>query len=90
MQQPDILWLLVLTISQLGQAILIVVKLLREKNNKRGDRNYRVANNPHPCAAHGERLSALETDVKNLRQDNTDDHKVMFRAIEKLDERLDK
>jgi len=78
--EKDILWLLILTVSQLGQAVLISVKLLAAKNNKKSE----ARNNPHPCAAHGERLATVETEVKNLRHDNEEDHKIIFMKLDRL------
>ena len=62
-------------------------KLINSNKNKKANCS---ANNPHPCAAHGERLAAVETEVKNLKADNSEEHRVIFRGIEKLNEKLSK
>ena len=71
-------------------AFLAFEKAYKLINSKKNNKANHSGNNPHPCAAHGERLARVETEVGNLKTDNTQEHGVIFRAIEKLNEKLDK
>ena len=59
MTEQTIQWLAI-GIVILGQAVLVALRIIEKKNGKRN------SNNP---GNHGERIMALETDMKNVKED---------------------
>lgn len=81
-QSTQILWLLALTILGLVQAVVLILKLTQDKNNKK-----KVPNNPSPPVdyhSHGERIATLEEAVDNVEKGNEKDHNLIRGDIQKL------
>ena len=66
-------WLIILTLAQI---IFIWMKMMERRNHKKPDK----LDNP----GHGERITAVETEIKNLKEDNKEDHGLMRKDIRKL------
>ncbi|MCK4819966.1 hypothetical protein KA005_29640, partial [bacterium] len=66
-------WLIVLTLASI---INVWMKMVEKRNHKKLDK----PENPN----HGERITAVETEIKNLKDDNKEDHGLMRKDIRKL------
>jgi len=63
-------WLIILS---LAQAVLIALKIIEKRKEKNGQTAIACETGHDcpenlPCAQHGERLAALETEVKNINK----------------------
>lgn len=76
-------WLIVLT---LGQILHIWMKMMEKRNAKKETPPPPPKEEENP--SHGERISSLETDVENLRNDNNKDHRLIRKSIDKLTTRI--
>jgi len=81
-QNTQLIWLLGLTILSLVQAIVLILRMSQERNNKK-----KIPNNPSPPVDyhnHGERIATLEEAVENVKDNNEKDHQLIRGDIKKI------
>ena len=66
-------WLIILSLAQI---IFVWMKMAERRNHKKPE------NSDNP--GYGERMGILETEVKNLKEDNKEDHELIRKDIRKL------
>ena len=70
MESPEVWKWIILGIGVAFIALERAIKIAQSFSYRRNGRNRRKdGNNPHPCAAHGERLATIEQAIKDIRSD---------------------
>jgi len=72
------LGLMGLAIISLSQALVLVLRLSQRRADKKSVAS--DADNP----GHGERIGNCETEIKNLKESNEKDHRLIRESIQKL------
>jgi len=78
----QLIWLLILTVSGLVQAIILILKITQERTNKK--KNPHNPSPPIDYHNHEGRISSLETGMGNIKESNERDHGLIRSDILKL------
>lgn len=79
MMENGLIWFLGLAVISLTQALVLVLKFSQRRAEKKSVPEI-DSDNP----GEGERIGIVETEVKNIKESNEKDHRLMRRDIRKL------
>lgn len=69
--EDGVMWFLGLAVICLSQAIVIALKIGQRRDSRK------VVSGDESNPGYGERIKGVETEMKNLKEHNTEDHKLI-------------
>ncbi|MCK4852242.1 MAG: hypothetical protein KAS86_03920 [Candidatus Omnitrophica bacterium] len=79
--ENGLIWFLGLAIISLTQALVLILKFTASRSEKK---SVPVISEESDNPGYGERIGQSETEIKNMKENNEKDHRLMRRDIRKL------